>query len=699
MLAVAETKGTRMSEIGALIIRLQAETAQFREDMGKVKADLDGLKGKSKEFDGSFNMMEARGSMMVLEESLGIRLPRHINSLIATIPGIGAAFELLLPVMGAVFAIGFISKFVEEHKKAAKEIADGWKSVDSTFHDTMATLGEELLQVQIKADELGNHSVAALQGKIKLLNEQTLNSIIGEFKKMETEADKLLQKMDSNWFMKLFGSVDTEPAQKALLAVREKLEDIREHGNDPKQAVVALNAAMQEAQGHFDTLREKQRQAAGVIKDSPQDNFLAQHLTDQEKAWQDVTTALREQTIEARERVAISSGKATNEITADAQKTESAWNKAFASLSQRVAKAHDDAQKASDEIAAAQVKATEAVAKLGEQGNLLNQGQIISKYREYLGMQQDALEQNHALGLISEKNYYEQVKKVYEQEHEAKMRALLNEIDQTQDPDKKLHLIQQQTQEQIKFNSEISKTDTAMAKLNSSWGTYFARMKSETLDLSTTIRMTLQSSVTQFVNGFSQGMARSIVESRSLGQAVRQVASQMLESMLSSIIKWGMQWVITHTIMKAVDASTNAMTIAQATATAAILKTLAAQVAGANAVASFSLAPWPIDTGAPAFGATMMATAMSFEIGGKIPGQGAVPIIGHGGETVVTKALTDRVEANEGRNGNSYGDTHVHASFAPTIHAMDAEGVDRMLTKHGDTFKRHMTSVMRRMNK
>src|SRR4051795_12705615 len=111
MLAVAETKGTRMSEIGALIIRLQAETAQFREDMGKVKADLDGLKGKSKEFDGSFNMMEARGSMMVLEESLGIRLPRHINSLIATIPGIGAAFELLLPVMGAVFAIGFISKF------------------------------------------------------------------------------------------------------------------------------------------------------------------------------------------------------------------------------------------------------------------------------------------------------------------------------------------------------------------------------------------------------------------------------------------------------------------------------------------------------------------------------------------------------------------------------------------------------------
>src|SRR5207248_1776645 len=116
----------------------------------------------------------------------------------------------------------------------------------------------------------------------------------------------LLQKMDSNWFMKLFGSVDTEPAQKALLAVREKLQDIREHGNDPHKAVAVLNDAMKEAEGHFDTLRDKQRAAAGVIKDSPQDKFLANHLSDEAKAWQDVTTALREQTIEARERVTIS---------------------------------------------------------------------------------------------------------------------------------------------------------------------------------------------------------------------------------------------------------------------------------------------------------------------------------------------------------------------------------------------------------
>jgi hypothetical protein len=34
---------------------------------------------------------------------------------------------------------------------------------------------------------------------------------------------------------------------------------------------------------------------------------------------------------------------------------------------------------------------------------------------------------------------------------------------------------------------------------------------------------------------------------------------------------------------------------------------------------------------------------MAYEQGGEIPGAGPVPIIAHGGETVVTKALTERV--------------------------------------------------------
>ena len=97
-----------------------------------------------------------------------------------------------------------------------------------------------------------------------------------------------------------------------------------------------------------------------------------------------------------------------------------------------------------------------------------------------------------------------------------------------------------------------------------------------------------------------------------------------------------------------------------------------------------------------AAGAAAFASVMSFEVGGKIPGEGPVPIVGHGGETVVTKALTDRVEASE-RNPAGAAGMNVH--FSPTIHAVDATGVDAMLSKHASVFQRHIQGVMRRMNR
>jgi hypothetical protein len=99
-----------------------------------------------------------------------------------------------------------------------------------------------------------------------------------------------------------------------------------------------------------------------------------------------------------------------------------------------------------------------------------------------------------------------------------------------------------------------------------------------------------------------------------------------------------------------------------------------------------------------AAGALAFAAVMSFEQGGKIPGAGAVPIEGHGGETVVTKALTDRVESSE-RSAGSKGANQHNWNFSPQIHAVDASGVDAMLSKHSAIFQKHISQTMRRMNK
>lgn len=54
---------------------------------------------------------------------------------------------------------------------------------------------------------------------------------------------------------------------------------------------------------------------------------------------------------------------------------------------------------------------------------------------------------------------------------------------------------------------------------------------------------------------------------------------------------------------------------------------------------------------APIAAGAAFAGVMSFEQGGRIPGSGPVPIMAHGGETIINKGLTDRLEAAEGRGG------------------------------------------------
>ena len=107
-------------------------------------------------------------------------------------------------------------------------------------------------------------------------------------------------------------------------------------------------------------------------------------------------------------------------------------------------------------------------------------------------------------------------------------------------------------------------------------------------------------------------------------------------------------------------------------------------------------APFPIDALAPSMGATAFASAMSFHGGGEIPGYGDVPIMAQGGETVVTRQLTEQVRNNRGGGGG--GGHTIHISFGD-VQALDAAGVDGVLKKHAALIQKHVTAQLRRMNK
>jgi hypothetical protein len=207
-----------------------------------------------------------------------------------------------------------------------------------------------------------------------------------------------------------------------------------------------------------------------------------------------------------------------------------------------------------------------------------------------------------------------------------------------------------------------------------------------------TLGQEMQSNFNKGVDAFSTGVAKTLVEGKNLGQEMRQMTQQMLESWIEYAIKR----MLMDRLVTVNHITGNATQVASDKASGAISQLAAAKAGAAKAYQA--MAGIPIigpELGAIAAGAAF-AAMMAFETGGEIPGSGPVPIIAHGGETVVTKQLTDQVKNSGGRNG---GDMHLHATFSPHVQAMDAEGVDRVLAQHQDKFFRMAQSHMRKMNK
>jgi len=174
--------------VAELAIDVSANTASFDSSMDKVVGSAQkGAQGIQSAFDSQdFSMREARGGLMILEEEFGVRLPRELNTLIAQIPGVGAAFEAMLPVIGVVAAITVIGTLIDKHNalalamsKAAEEAAnlkgkeaerlDGLELTNLKLEDTIAKfegrpeenkLKEAFLEAAIAADKLGTEITA-----------------------------------------------------------------------------------------------------------------------------------------------------------------------------------------------------------------------------------------------------------------------------------------------------------------------------------------------------------------------------------------------------------------------------------------------------------------------------------------------------------------------------------------------------------
>jgi len=759
-----------MSEIGALIVRLQAETAEFREDLGKVKGDLSDLSDKGGEAGRgmSSGMGEARGGLMLVEESVGVKLPRHLNSLIAQIPGVGAAFAMMLPIAGVVVAIEIIAKLIEKHNAAAEAARQlGFAEQESGIKGQMAlnSLDDKLLVVQKRTDELTGNHLGALKKELELIDHQSLSSLIAEFERFGGAAEKIINDIQASvGKMDIFESgvkgvksayQEFTVAYEGYLSTatkangnEEKAETLRK--NTLRDAQVVLNAQKEIVAITSDQIRV-QDSLNTVKKDMAVLDAAGIGGTEKDIAAQQAWVNVLNLTGQAKEKIAaIGKGEKGNAGIA-AENTSLAEQAALQKVLTSGVEQHSQAL---IKLARTQAETTMAGTKGGEDDNI--DGKLAKQKAAIESEKDDSIAASRASLVAKAADYDADMKAaggnsakkkeltaqwanevhaysdavvqfnadadkqiVVADRTAANERAAIAKALQAATADGAMKAAITAAERQKKISDQAAKDEAALhhkteaqtlaaelaaneAEINAEKTAYQTRINNldkfdkdyvkkvkelndkikeltvkgqddETQIIKTAAQkqlMEIKSSEDRMKEAVASDVANSIVMNKSLAASFRQTGEQMAEQMIKNLIMME----LTGDKEKLIHAKS-------------------AYGKAFDAMSGIPPAPiWGYAAGALAF-----AAVMSFEAGGKIPGDGPVPIEGHGGETVVTKALTDRVESAE-KSGGKSGGQHTW-NFAPQIHAMDAEGVDRVLAKHASVFQRHVGQTMRRMNK
>jgi hypothetical protein len=168
---------------------------------------------------------------------------------------------------------------------------------------------------------------------------------------------------------------------------------------------------------------------------------------------------------------------------------------------------------------------------------------------------------------------------------------------------------------------------------------------------------------------FASTITSMMKGTETFGQGMKKMLQDMIVDVVSFLTKWAIQWAETQ-LLNLVSAKTTNVQAAVGQAA----------VAGAAGVASFAGAPWPIDMGAPAFGAAMYAEALGYSaaasaMGGYDIPAGVSPMTQlHAREMVLPEDIANgmRTMIASGSSRGGGNTNHLHVS------AVDAHGVERL---------------------
>lgn len=648
-----------MPTVGTLTVNLEANTAAFTSDLGKAGDGLQELGKKSKEAseEMDFSMREARGSLMLVSEEVGVHIPRHLQALIAAIPGVGEAFATMLPLVGVFAAIAVLAELITKAAEAKEKLAEGFAKMDLAAQEAFNHVDDQMLRVSIRADELAGNHLAALREKLLQIDRATLNEIADQFKKLAGAADETFKNLETHWYSMHVGS---EGAKHALAEFQTQYQSLLASGKD-QAASDLLKGTLDSAQKSLAAMESAGFVAKGLGEVSKQ-GVAAQ------RAW--VDTLQYQLTLQQKIKD-VGEGDKQNDKTDERIHSLEQLMKAYDHVLEMEKRDAEEVKK----LATENTEITAATAR--EETRWIDQT-VAARHKateeakrnteEYIaGVKQSAQEELTMDKLL-----------IAAAEEKARMQAVMTgKGSGSQAEIEGINAI---------TNAELAALDKQIAALDASDAKQlqiiqeFENKKKQLIQQSdnqiTQIRdqaaekqyQDINRAETQIANSIAQNMAKGILEGKNLAKSFEKMGAEMIESALTHVLE-----------LETIDGR---------------MRLSDAKTAAANAYKSASAIPVVGPVLAPVWAAAAFAGVMAFEAGGEIPGSGPVPIIAHGGETVVTRALTEQVK-NGGAGGRG-GHT-----IAPVYHinAIDSEGMAAALQKHEAVFVAHLHSVLRKYNR
>ncbi len=627
-----------MPEIGSLVVKLQAQTAQFSSQMKRAQDDIKRLKGE--DTGTAFTKMGhgaggLRAQLGLLDNTMRHNVPMAMADLIRKFSD-SALVMNALPFAATIAGFVMVGEIVAKVVEKFEGLHSGMSALEeenarftASLADVTRGLHEKFLQSEIEVDNLTGKHLGALHDEIELINEQNLDKLESSFKSLAKIADQTFKQLHDNWVESWFaGDSGSAPMQKAFEQFQTKYRlDLATKGG---------GAAAKDLSGFAANLQtvvalEKQLRASPLS--NPEDFAAAMGAASKPQEYQ-----------------------------------------AYASAKNQLSKmgyglfGEKEMQSAEQLLQIVEAMQTSAAQVNAESSNHARVAQIRAQTSEVRAQNEEWRKQEETIkGIVRELD-----------------EGSKNVADRSGWDKPGIGAVPQAGSVAGIYDALGHKSQTLL----SGQGDVILKMKSQLTAWGDAAQAAAQKAAGSFNDTFVGWVNH--------GGSTYSMLTSLGEGFVDTIVRGELRSLEAHImVQQAKTAATASASQQDLVISLAAAKKKKLAFAKTSAVSAMSGVPFPQDL---FVGALVFAKAMAFERGGKIPGLGAVPIIAHGGETVVTRALTDRVERAESRGGAA-GGVHFHYHDHSTHQALDATGMEGVLATHRDLIAREVHSQLRRLNR